>query len=59
MAQTEAQIRAKAKYDAANTVQLHLKLNINTDKDILDWLADKPKQTVIKEALRKMIRKEG
>lgn len=54
---TEAQLRAKKKYDAANTVQIHLKLNINTDKDILEWLADKPKQTVIKEALREMMKK--
>lgn len=32
---TEAQKRANAKYDAANTRQIILKLNINTDADIL------------------------
>lgn len=32
---TDAQRRASAKYDAANTVQLHLKLNLSTDADIL------------------------
>ena len=36
---TESQKRAVAKYDAANTVQIHLKLNINTDEDILVQLA--------------------
>lgn len=30
---TEAQIRAQVKYDAANTRQVHLKLNPRTDKD--------------------------
>jgi hypothetical protein len=33
---SEAQKRAIAKYDAKNTRQIHLKLNINTDADILD-----------------------
>lgn len=32
---SDAQIRAAAKYDAANTKQIMLKLNKNTDADIL------------------------
>ena len=35
---SEAQARAVKKYDAVNTRQFHLKLNINTDSDILDKL---------------------
>ena len=35
---TEAQKRAVLKYDAANTTQIHLKLNNKTDADILDFL---------------------
>lgn len=36
---SEAQIRAQAKYDRANTKQVAIKLNRNTDADILAWLA--------------------
>lgn len=36
---TEAKKRANAKYDAANTKQVALKLNIKTDADILAHLA--------------------
>lgn len=35
---TEAQLRAQAKYDRANAKQVSIKLNRNTDADILDWL---------------------
>lgn len=35
---TEAKARANKKYDAANTKQIHLKLNKNTDADIIRWL---------------------
>ena len=38
MTATEAQIRANAKYDAANTVQIKMKLNTKTDADILQKL---------------------
>ena len=47
------------KYDAqtewakSNTTFIGLKLNNNTDKDILDWLTDQPsKQGAIKQAIR-------
>lgn len=55
---SKAQIMAQAKYDAANTTQLHLKLNNKTDADILLWLEGKPKQTVIKDAIREQMEKE-
>ena len=35
---TEALKRAIKKYDAANTKQIHLKLNIKTDADIIKCL---------------------
>ena len=35
---TEAQRRAVKKYDASNTVQFHLKLNVNTDAAIIEKL---------------------
>lgn len=49
---SEARKRASAKYDAANTVQIKMKLNKRTDADILDWLADKSKQQYIKRLIR-------
>lgn len=50
---TEAQIRAQAKYDAANTRQVHLKLNLRTDKDVLVRLDEVPcKQGYIKRLIR-------
>lgn len=35
---TPARKKASEKYDAANTIQIKLKLNVNTDADILDKL---------------------
>ena len=50
---TEAQIKAQAKYDAANTRQVHLKLNRRTDKDVLARLDEVPsKQGYIKRLIR-------
>lgn len=40
MATTQAQKRATAKYDKANTKQISLKLNVKSDKDILLKLAN-------------------
>lgn len=50
---TEAQIKAQVKYDAANTRQVHLKLNRRTDKDVLARLDEvKSKQGYIKRLIR-------
>lgn len=50
---TEAQIRAQKRYDAANTKQFHLKLNRNTDWDVIDKLNSVPsKQGYIKKLIR-------
>ena len=37
---SEAKLRAIRKYDAANTKQFNLKLNLNTDADILRRLSE-------------------
>jgi len=50
---TEAQIRAQKRYDAANTRQVNLKLNIRTDEDVLEKLDSVPsKQGYIKALIR-------
>jgi len=43
---------AKERYDKANTRFIGLKLNIKSDKDILDALEGKPKQTELKRLVR-------
>lgn len=54
MTTTEAQKRATLKYEAKNTVQVHLKLNKRTDADILERLKEvESKQGYIKELIRK------
>lgn len=51
--ETEAEKRAKAKYDAANTVQIRMKLNKKTDADILAKLEScDNKQGYIKALIR-------
>lgn len=53
MATSEARKRAVKKYDAANTVQVTLKLNRRTDADVLERLASVPsKQGYIKSLIR-------
>ena len=42
-------------WDKENTVQISIKLQKTTDADIIAFLDGKPRQTVIKEALRRMI----
>lgn len=53
MTVSKAQLRAQAKYDKSNTIQITLKLNKKTDKDIIDWLYDEAnKQGYIKSLIR-------
>ena len=57
---SESNKRAAAKYDAANTTQIKLKLNLKTDADILKRLEDVGnKQGYIKSLIRQDIEKEG
>ena len=56
---TAAHRRANAKYDAAHTVQIKMKLNTTTDADILAKLESVTnKQGYIKELIREDIEKE-
>lgn len=57
---TQAQKDAVARYDAKNTVQIHLKLNIKTDEEILRKLAKTSNvQGYIKELIKADIEKNG
>ena len=50
---TDAQIRASAKYNKENVKMIVLHLNITTDKDILDFLANKDNKTgYVKDLIR-------
>ena len=52
----EARTKKQAKYDKEHTVGLYIKLNIRTDKDIIQWLwKQKSKQGAIKNLIRKEI----
>ena len=46
---------AQAKYDKQHTVRYGLKLNIETDADIIEWLG---KQSSMQGAIKELIRKE-
>ena len=53
---SESQARAQARYDAAHTVRISLKLNIHTDQDIIRWLQRQvSKQGAIKQLIREKI----
>ena len=50
---SESQVRAQAKYDAAHTRRISLKLNTTTDQDIIRWLwAQQSMQGSIKRLIR-------
>lgn len=56
---TPAQKRAKEKYDENNTIQVKLKLNLKTDKDIIEALERSGnKQGYIKELIRKDLKEK-
>ena len=56
--ETEAQKMARIKYDSSNTLQFKMKLNKNTDADILAKLDSVGnKQGYIKELIRKDLQK--
>ena len=52
---TDAKREAIKRYDAANTRQIHLKLNCNTDADILEHLE---KQDSIQGYIKRLIRED-
>jgi hypothetical protein len=56
---SESQKRASAKYDASNTISMRLKLNVNTEVDIIDRLEKVGnKSGYIKQLIREDIRRE-
>lgn len=57
---TEAAKAAKARYDAKTAVFISIKLNRNTDKEIIEYLErQESKQGVIKQALLDYMKKTG
>ena len=60
MTVSKAQLRAQAKYDTANTIQIKLKLNKKTDTDIIKRLSEADsKQGYIKELIRSDIKADN
>lgn len=55
---TEAQKRASAKWNKANTVVIALRFNKEKDKDVLKRLDEKGKTAYIRELIRKDIESE-
>lgn len=54
MATREARNKAQAKYNKANTTQITLRLNRNTEADIIEHLQAQPnKQGYLKALIRK------
>jgi hypothetical protein len=57
---SESQLRAQAKYDKANTIQIKLKLNKKTDADIIKALEScNNKQGFIKDLIRSEILRDN
>lgn len=57
---TEARKKANKRYDDNNTVQFKMKLNKNTDKDILERLDNvDSKQAYIKRLIREDMHREA
>lgn len=57
---TEAQARATKKYQAKNTKMMTIRLNLNTDADIIAKLESvESKQGYIKELIRKDMRENS
>lgn len=52
---TDAKREAIKRYDAKNTKQIHMKLNLNTDAELLEWLA---KQDSIQGYIKSLIKKD-
>ena len=52
---SECQKRAQAKYDAEHTRRYSLKLNLTTDRDIIQWFW---KQRSIQGTIKRLIRQE-
>ena len=57
---TKSQVKASIKYDKTNTKDIRLKLNLNTDADIIEYLeACGNKQGEIKRLIREEIQRKS
>ena len=57
---SDAKKAAKARYDAKTAVYISLKLNTNTDKDLIELLKSQPNvQGFLKELIRKETKNRG
>lgn len=57
---TEAAKAAKARYDAKTAKYYSLKLNTNTDSELIQWLEQQPSvQGYIKELIRQDMQRTG
>ena len=54
---TEAQKKARNKYNAQNTVTKSVELNKKIDKDIIDYIEGKAFNTLVKKLIREDIKK--
>lgn len=54
----EAKLRANRKYDAEHTRQYHLKLNMRTDIDVIEWLNWKSGERSIQGYIKRLIRED-
>lgn len=55
----QAHTQAQEKYDKKHTTGFYMKLNLRTDRDILQWFwKQKSKQGAVKELIRKEIERE-
>lgn len=56
----DARTQKQARYDRANTIGFYMKLNNQTDKDVIQWLwKQSSKQGAIKALIREAIAKES
>lgn len=54
---TESQKRARNKYNSSKTINKSVQLNIEIDKDIIDYIEGKAFNTIVKKLIREDIKK--
>lgn len=56
----QAHTQAQAKYDRQHTTGFYMKLNLRTDKDIIQWLWRQPsKQGAVKRLIREELARQA
>lgn len=54
----ESKLRANAKYDREHTRQYHLKYNMRTDRDVIEWLNWKSGERSTQGYIKRLIRED-